>query len=265
MLRVQKVLDVAREAQQLNDDTVYVVLGRTRKGKSTFVLCDMDYLKGKQEAIALYKHEVAGAIRSAGIRGIFDFDEAMEGVNSKEAMGKFNRELEKIFLISAENSMITFLVLPSYRILARTYREDIIDGIFEVYERGKVVFYDRFEVKKINRHMDKYGTFGGGKHSFRDTFPDYRKGNGYLAEGYNKRKKEKVNEALEEFDRQTNPNKKIEKAVLTKSDLIRELKRVNPGITNVDLERATGSAHSLVSSVMLKMKKTPITAYPKTY
>lgn len=217
-MRVKELLEIAKEAQKKDDDTNYIVIGRTRTGKSTFVLHCMEYLRAKDTDIAMYPEEVATAIRSAGVEGAWMFDEAIEGIESKEGQSRFNRELEKLFLITAGNKMITFLIIPVYKLVASVFREDIIDGLFFVYARGKVMYYSSKKLRAIHAYMERHkGKFGGAKPSFKDHFPLYR---GYLAKSYMEKKNKKLTDALASFEDRVKKNKET---IVSKRQQIVEL------------------------------------------
>jgi hypothetical protein len=242
MLRVQRVLEITKEIQKKDGNGTYVVLGRTGAGKTTLVLhCD-EWLGAQQENIAMNKEEVPKALLAAGFEGVFHFDEAVDGLNSKDSLSKFNKQMEKVFSIIRGKRLISFIVLPSFKLLAPLFREDLIHGLFYVYARGRVAFYDIKEISKINNYMASHNNkFGGGKPLWRDTFPKYK---GYLLKEYLIRKGKRMDEAIKDMEE---INAKPKEKLVTKKQRIQEL--LKQGYKTSDIARELKCAVSWVASI----------------
>jgi hypothetical protein len=223
---VKKVIDIAKEAQEKDIDSVYVVIGRPGMGKSMFVLWLMDWLKAEQKHIALEKADVGKCLKATAVKGAFQFDEAIDGLNSKEGMSKFNVQMEKLFEINRGKLMISFIVLPRLKLLSPLFREDRLIGLFEVKKRGSVLYYDRKEIDKINFYMQTHNNkFGGGRPVFVDTYKDYT---GRLREEYKARKAKRILTAEDFFIEQTEIERPKKKEKTKKEQAIELLKMGHP-------------------------------------
>jgi len=233
MLRVQQILDIAKAAQQKDCDSIFAVVGAERVGKSTFALCCDEFLGARPECICVDKNKLGETFGALKKYDVFHFDEAADGLYSKEGMNKFNRELEKLFMICGQENWIVFILIPDFFLLAPMFRKRRIIGLFHVYARGKVKFFDRSGIKKINFYHERYRTSDiRGKPLFHDTFPKYK---GSLLKVYLEKKADKVKQQIGSFADNTKskpvnePTKKeriieLFKAGWRSSEIAKELK-----------------------------------------
>ena len=198
MERVYRVLEIAKEAQKKDCDSVFAVVGGERMGKSMFTLHCLDYLGASPESICVDKNNLAETFKKLKKYDCLDFDEAIDGLFSKEGLKKFNKELEKLFMICGQENWITFVLIPDFFMLSPMFRKRRIIGLFHIYRRGRVKFFDRIAIKKINFNHDRYKTpdIKGAKPLFYDTFPKYK---GRLLKPYLEMKAAKVEQQKQNF------------------------------------------------------------------
>src|SRR3990172_5598317 len=158
MKRVYRILDIAKKKQEKDCDSVFVVVGRERSGKSHFTLACMDYLGANDNQIVIDKNKLGESLASLKDCDAFHFDEAADGLLSKDAMNKWNKELERLFMIIGAKRLITFLLIPDFFLLSPYFRKQRVTGLFWVYKRGSVAFFSRKKIDKINFYHDKYRT-----------------------------------------------------------------------------------------------------------
>jgi len=220
MKRVHQILDIAKDMQKKDFDTVFVVVGDERMGKSEFTLhCD-EYLEATNNSIAMYKEKIGACLNSLDNKGIFHMDEAIDGFYAKEGMKNTNRELEKLFVVFGAKNFITFLLITDFFLLAPYFRYKRIKGMFWIYGRGKVCFFDKDGIAKINHNHQKFKTreIRGAKPLFYDHFPKYE---GRLLKQYKSEKGIKVAEAINSFNRATNrPAPEVKGKDTSKKELI---------------------------------------------
>lgn len=245
---VIQALDIAKEAQQKDSDTVYAVVGRERSGKSHFALNCVEYLNGEIAGVVIDKDELGKSLNSLKEGGIFQFDEAADGLYSKDAMNKWNRNLEKLFMVIGAKKLISFFIIPDFFLLSPYFRKHRIHGLFWVYKRGKVAFYGRHEIEKINFIHDKYKTnkISGARPLFYDHFPIYK---GRLIEEYTKKKMAKINSMIDTFDKATRLEIPMAaKAKMTKKDMIINMSK--DGVDSKTISKALHANHGYVRDVI---------------
>lgn len=244
MKRVEKTLDIAREAQKKDCDSVFVVVGRERVGKSNLTLhCD-EYLGAQLGNIVVDKKYMGEGLASVPIEGTFHFDEAVDGLYTKDGMKTFNKEMEKLFMICGAKKWITFVLIPDFFLLSPYFRKHRVVGLFWVYARGKVAFYDRAGIKKINFNHEKYRTseIKGGRPLYYDTFPKYK---GHLLEGYLQKKDAKMTGMIASFQEVTAKPPKSDKS---KKERIIEMHK--NGWKAKDISKEIKASHQYVREVI---------------
>lgn len=249
MKQVLKTLDIAKKYQNYKLDTVFGVVGGEGVGKSTFVLDCVDYLGGEENCICVDKNKMGEVLTSLKDKDPLQIDEAADGLYSKEGVSKFNKELEKLFMICRAKLWITFILIPDFFALSPMFRRRRINGLFHIYKRGRVKFYDKKAIEKINRNHDKYKSheIRGAYPSYTDSFPDYK---GRLLEAYNAKKNSKVSGMIGEFNTKIAEPPKKEK---TKKEQVTEL--LNAGWKQVDIAKTLGMYPSEISSIKSKVNK----------
>lgn len=224
MKRVIETLEIAKKAQEKDCDSVFVVVGRERSGKSHLTLnCD-DYLGAEDKSIVVDKFKLGECLGTLNDCDVFHYDEAADGLFTKDAMNKWNKELEKLFMIIGQKRLISFLLIPDFFMLSPYFRKHRIVGLFWVYARGKVAFYDRHGVEKINYNHDrnKNSKINGGRPLYYDTFPIY---NGRLMPGYKIKKDDKVKSLIGTFTTNTEVKPAPQKQPLKKDLVIDYMKQ----------------------------------------
>lgn len=244
MKRVECILEIAKEMQGKDCDSVFIVVGRERSGKTHFVLSCIDYLGAGEESIVVDKKELGESMSQLKDCGVLHFDEAADGLLSKDGMNKWNKELERLFMIIGAKRLITFIVIPDFFLLSPYFRKHRVVGLFWVYKRGGVAFYDKYKIEKINYYHDRYKiTKFTVRPSFYDRFYIYK---GRLLEAYLKKKNAKVNGLINEFNERVKANPKCFNGESKKeriidllkqgwkvSDIAKEVKATRPYISDI--------------------------------
>lgn len=231
------VLEGARLAQSRKFDIVFLVTGRERRGKSVLLLHCLDDLgvKSLDGCLTLYGFKFHETVHNAGFDQVVALDEAGEALFSRDSMKEENKRLVKTFQTCGYKRLITFLVLPNMKFIDRYFREHRIDGLFNVYERGKFNFFDR---KRIEREIFKWRYIPIERHKS-DSFTDYK---GRLRAEYDRLKHEFV------FARQQGPHKSIALKDIIAWGLERE-------IPQADIARFCGCSHVYVTQVKQAVSK----------
>ena len=243
MKRVEETLEIAKEAQKKECDTVYIVVGRERVGKSHFTLSCDDYLKGTVENICVDRKYMNETLTSIGKGGMFHFDEAADGLYTKDGMKTFNKEMEKLFMICGAEQWISFILIPDFFLLSPYFRKQRVVGLFYVYKRGRVAFFDRTGIMRINTYHEKFHTpdIRGGRPLYYDTFPIYK---GRLLEGYNQKKEAKIRDMVHEF------SQKIIKPSYEKSKKEKIIELYKNGYSRMDIAKRTSSSYTYVTKIL---------------
>jgi hypothetical protein len=243
MKEVLKTLDIARKYQNYKLDSVFTIVGGEGVGKSTFVLNCVDYLGGEENCICIDKNKMGEVLTSLKEKDPLQIDEAADGLYSKEGVSKFNKELEKLFMICRAKLWITFILIPDFFALSPMFRRRRINGLFHIYKRGRVKFYDKKAIEKINRNHDKYKSheIRGAHQSYTDSFPNYK---GKLLEGYNAKKNSKVSEMIGDFNSKIAEPPKKDK---TRKEEVAEL--LQAGWKGADIARKLKMAPTNVSAI----------------
>ena len=187
MKQRKAILAQAREAQLKKFDVVFLITGRERRGKSVFLLHCLDDLgvPSLKGVLTLYGSEFHEIVHTAGFDQVVALDEAGEALFSRDSLKVENKRLVKTFQTCGYKRLITFLVMPNMKFIDRYFREHRIDGLFNVYARGKVNFFDR---KRIETEIFRFKHVPVEVYKS-DSFTDYQ---GKLREEYDRIKHEFV-------------------------------------------------------------------------
>ncbi|HMA69857.1 MAG TPA: hypothetical protein VKN74_08280 [Candidatus Mcinerneyibacterium sp.] len=201
MKSIYKIVEIIKKNLKKDYDALMVITGKEGVGKSHLMLNILDYYnpKAKISDISLNKNDFRHNIRFQPRYGNPVFDEAGDGLFSREAMTSFNREIVKLYMAIRGRNLFTILVLPDFFDLDSFFRKHRVRFLIEVYKRGRFKLWDRPQIDIINQ----YNTFHRNittKPLFYDTFPIYK---GHLAEEYKKKKEEKIEEALNSLEKET--------------------------------------------------------------
>jgi len=195
----KRIIDIIKKNLKKDYDCLMVISGKEGVGKSHLMLNILDYYNPKAniDDISLNKEDFRQNIRTQKRFGNPVFDEAGDGMFSREAMTSFNREIVKLYMAIRGRNLFTILVLPDFFDLDTFFRKHRVRFLIEVYKRGKFKLLDRPQIDNINQkctfHRNIYI-----KPLFHDTFSKYK---GHLAEAYNKKKEEKIQQAFDDLEK----------------------------------------------------------------
>lgn len=218
-------MDIAKAKQKLNHDSVFVIVGRERVGKSTLMMHCVDYLGGDISSISLDKLGFVKALYNAKEKGVVVLDEAGDTLFSRDALNSFNKDIVKTYSVIGGQRLITFLVLPDFFMLDRYFREHRVRALFFVFKRGRYSVYCPHEIKSIILKGDKY--IPRKAVVYADSFPDYK---GRLLDDYLKLKKQKIDTTIQDLHNKYENAKTVQ---MTGKDNI--LFMLNKGVAPADI------------------------------
>lgn len=136
-----------------NSDKVYIVDGRERIGKSTFVFQQMGVLEPELfespqkflSRVCIDAFEFNRVARETK-NGVVIFDEGFRGFSSRAALSKTNRLLIQTLMEMGQNNNILFIVLPSIFLL----------DVYPALIRSDGLFHIRADKKSKKRCWDGY-------------------------------------------------------------------------------------------------------------
>lgn len=207
MIKIKQLLRVVKKAHEKNHDTVFVIVGSEGMGKSNLAMgileewCNSTGQKPVISMIALDREDWIRSIDSAIPRyGINVFDEAGDGLFSRDAMTEFNKDAAKMLMVIRARGLFSILVLPSFSHIDSFIRKHRIKGLFHVYKRGACSFWDKRRIKQICEiDKDLYAV----RPSFFDSFPKY---DGVLSDEYAVLKARKVDGMISDMSKKYNRN-----------------------------------------------------------
>ena len=193
MKQAMEIIKVALAKQEKNFDSVFVIVGKERVGKSMLMLhlaeeCDADITD-----ISLDRDGFINILVNSQPLGFACLDEAGDALFSRDAMTTFNKLLVKAFMVIGGQRLITFLVLPDFFSLDTYFRKHRVRGLFHVIKRGRYQFHDQKAIQKIINKGDRYIPV---KPYGTDSFPDYK---GRLLKPYQQLKSAKIKNTLKEM------------------------------------------------------------------
>jgi hypothetical protein len=199
---IRQMLKKAYLAQQDGHDSVFIITGNEGFGKSHLLLNiaeEWGKITGQElgiEAIGLDKESWINSLKVAPeISGFSAFDEAGDGLLSRDAMGDFNKDMVKMYSVIRGRRLMSILVLPSFWYLDKFFRQHRLKGLFFVYNRGVVAFWNKRQIKQLIDKGEDRQNIWAVKPSIRDRFPKY---NGRLLKEYEEKKKEKIQNTIDE-------------------------------------------------------------------
>lgn len=158
MMRIKKILDIAKEKQLRDFDTVFIICGQEGSSKSHLGLQCMDYLGGDIDHICLDKTDFIETLKKCQDNDKLVFDEAGDGLFSRDFNSSDSKTLVKTFMVIRAKKLITFLILPSFFMIDAYFRKHRVRGLFYVYKRGKCAFFDKNKIAKIVAYGEKSQT-----------------------------------------------------------------------------------------------------------
>jgi hypothetical protein len=227
MLRVYRVVDrVFYHITKKDYDGVYLITGDEGKGKSNLGLHIIDYWYKKLyneckpehiSHITFDKMQFAEDLKNLKKYEAIDYDEAGE-LSNKRAMSKFNYLMSQTYQVIRGDNIFSILTLPSIFDLDAFFSRRRVKGLFNVYARGKVAFYDAKRIKQIinlnqNRILKKVTRV---RPLFVDHFKKYE---GVLLEPYKEKKAAKMQKIRENLYNEMRQEIQIDKLDIVISKL----------------------------------------------
>lgn len=198
MEKIKTILNIAKEMQEQDTDSIFLIVGMEGSGKSHLGLHCLEYLNGTPAQIALDKIDFLDILKVIPDERTVVFDEAGDGLFSRDFASQINKELVKTFMIIRGKKLIVFLVLPSFFMLDTYFRRHRVRGLFYVYKRGHVAFFDKRGITSIIHKGEKDQQIKGARPIFYDTYPRY---NGYMIEPYKVMKRKKIDDTLSNLNK----------------------------------------------------------------
>lgn len=219
MKNIHKLLDIAYRKNSNDHDSVFCIVGAEGSSKSTLALHSHDYWLKKRRLkpdicrIGLDVKGFKNALAKAKKRDVVIFDEAGDGLYSRQTMSRVNVLLTKTFMAIRAQNLLTLLVLPDFFDLDTFFRKRRVRGLFYVYRRGRVMFFNQMQIQKIIDKCEGLKRIYGVTPSLYDTFPKYT---GILKKDYDKLKREKVKQSQRNLIESTDSG-------INKTQLLKEL------------------------------------------
>lgn len=205
---IRLILKKVIKAHKKDFDTLFIITGHEGMGKSNLMLCILEeYIdQTKQDIdidfIAFDQNQFINAIDKAPNNiGYIAFDEAGDGLLSRDAMSETNKDLVKTFMIIRAKGLFTILVLPSFWYVDKYFREERVKALFHVYRRGEYAFWNKKQIKDIIEYGDHNRRIFSVRPSFYGKFPIYT---GKLLNDYKLKKKEKIEKTIKDMKNKHN-------------------------------------------------------------
>lgn len=237
MKNILKILDIAKEKQEKDFDTVFIICGQEGSSKSHLALQCLDYLGGDIDKISLDQNDFVQSLQSCKDGDTLVFDEAGDGLFSRDFASAMSKQLVKLFMVIRGKRLITFLVLPSFFMIDAYFRKHRIRGLFYVYKRGRVAFFNQDKMKKIIMWGERNQNLWVTKPNFYDYFPIYK---GKMLEDYRAKKKKKIQETIDNMNMANSKEG-------SKTALIKKL--ILDGMKNIDIANTLKCNVNYVSQV----------------
>jgi ABC-type dipeptide/oligopeptide/nickel transport system ATPase component len=214
MQSIKKIIDIVKKKNHQDHDTLFVIVGDEGSGKSNLMLHILEEYNKEADIrdVAFNKEEFVRVLKNMKRFGNPVFDEAGDGMYSRDAMVGLNKLLIKTYMAIRGYNLFTILVLPNFFDLDSFFRQHRVKGLFQVYKRGSFKFWNKNQIYYINQSSEKKIKI---KPSVYDTFPKYK---GRLKEEYDIKKTERIKQALNNI---TGNNNILED--MPKTHLVRKL------------------------------------------
>jgi hypothetical protein len=108
-------------------------------------------------------------------------------------MSDFNKDVIKMYTVIRGKGLFTILVLPSFWYLDKFFRMHRVKGLWHVYSRGRVAFWNKRQIARMIQKGEDHQDIWAVKPSLRDAFPVYK---GYLLEDYKVLKAKKIADTI---------------------------------------------------------------------
>lgn len=203
---INKAIEKQESEEEL--DGVFLVCGEEGSGKSNTILNIINIWEeqtGKKISIENVTRNIKELLftLSKSRKTIVALDEGAELKNTN-LWDKLVRKVEEAFVVSRANANICLISFPNPFKLNSYFRDDRSKGVFFCYKRKKVYFYTRTAFRKIREQVSKNNKILSindfcEKYSSYATIIEYNvpKYEGHLKEEYDKRKRENIDNILE--------------------------------------------------------------------
>lgn len=205
-LRWTVELQNVRKAMRQDRDFVCYVFGGNRMGKSTFALQTARILENKtnsgnmpKNSIVMDREDLWDAVERPQYSSKM-IDEFINLLYSKESNTSEQISIKKRFVTDATNNQATIGCGTRYFALDREFREDKVDVVVHIPERGKFEVYLSSQMKNIEKDDDT-GEAILPDPEFSGKFPDLDPSDGKTDpywEKYHQREREKITSKDEE-------------------------------------------------------------------
>ena len=182
-----------------NSDRVFIVDGRERIGKSTWVFQQMGFIEPElfespekfNSRICIDVDEFNKTVRAVK-NGVICFDEGFRGFSSRSALSRTNKMLIQTLMEMGQNNNIVFIVLPSFFLLDIYPAMIRSNGLFHIKtdKKSKLRMWQGFNGGDKNE-IYRQGVKKGWKYkftTFRGRFPRQFPGGDAFEKAYNKKK-----------------------------------------------------------------------------
>lgn len=194
---LKEIIKVVRyENIQRDYDTVYAIVGGEGTGKTNLGLHIITEYKQDVtiDSVGLDIPDFITALYTSGQGDPVDFDEAGDGLNSRDGMSFLNKDLIKAYMVCRGKNLFTVLVLPDFFMLDTYFRKHRVKALLWITERGKYNFYDKEKIKVIIDKGEKTKNINVIPPLYKGWFSKYE---GPLLEAYLKKKSNKIKSTMD--------------------------------------------------------------------
>lgn len=176
---LKKALDIYVKAVQKDWDFLLIIDGLVGSGKSVLAMQIAKYLDPKFtiEQIVFSSWEFRRKLIEIPKGSVLIFDEAILGLNNRDAMMFLQRELIKLLTMARQRNLFIILVIPTFFDLDRTIPLSRARALLHVYdknfERGFFLFFKRPRMKQLYINGVKYHSYSLPKASSYGRFTNY--------------------------------------------------------------------------------------------
>ena len=260
MKYVREQFDIQYDALHKKErDAVNIVVGEEGDGKSHFCLNVLEYwlekkyseIKGSDIKFMNLDIELWAKSLSEAEKGDMNiYDEAGE-VAGRRTMSKLNVAIARTYQIIRADCLNSILVLPDLFWLDGTFTKRRAKGLWYVYQRGRVAYWNRDQLRKImdlnaRRTVKSLWVV---RPLFFDTFPIYK---GKLKAKYEELKHEFMKDTRKDLLKIVKEIKG-ETKISERDSIIMKLKSK---FSSKDIAEATGLAERTINHIVLKAKQT---------
>ena len=178
-----------------------------------------------------------------------DYDET--DLSNKRTMSSYNYILSKTFQVVRGENLFIILTLPSIFDLDGFFSKRRLKGLFVVYARGKVAFYNQSRLRRIIAYNQNrmIKTTKVVPPLYYDTFPKYK---GVLLDGYLEKKNDKMKQIREDMYNEINKEEKGDRI----DTAIKNLK--DKGFTDKEIGGIVGMTQQGINYRIKKQKTTQL-------